>query len=434
MICRIALVSLFVSGGITSHAQDTAEERGGLPKTFPQTRLFSADEIVENVKPALEAELDLINRITDADEETLRRIREASLQVINVEAERMAGKSNLRFHAFHLPERMFAAVSEITRKEVPDAGQFRAYREDAAIRRATAERAAVGSLVIAINDVCGLTGRQLEQLKELGTELYRQGRFGNGTPVGDRIPQGIVEDDLKGILQPSQLAFFRDRDQSTAISRRTEFDPDKRREELTIALRRIADAKIGLLDSELGLSESQRRRLTLLSRRVLSEVIGARLEAEKEFAALGSNLTTPRGIEVVQMIRMTHGQLFESFSDTWSKAVSTTLNDTQRDQFKETRQERQDLAWETMHSQLFFRMADQMRLTGKQQNALRELVLSRVKQPTETGSGPIHMMQSFKPMLSIAEKSYRAILNDDQWVHFAAQLEVLRRQLEQMEP
>ena len=328
---------------------------------------------------------------------------------------------------------MFAAFTEIVRKEIANPKQFQAYREDSAIRRATAERAAVGNFVISIGDLCGLTSKQLTQLTELGTKLYRQGRFGNGMLAGDRIPQGISEADLEGILKPSQLAFFRKRS-SSALSRRTEFRREERRQELTSALRNIAEAKIDLLDSEFSISETQRKRLQLLSKRVLTGVIGKRLEAEKDFAAFSANPNSEPDMEMIQTARMTHSQLFESMADTWEKSVASTLDAKQRELFEEASQKRRTLAWQTMHSQLFFRMADQIKLTGRQQDSIRKLVLAKVKPPRRVKSlESIDMMRAFKPMLDIPDESFEAILNDDQLKRFTAQQEQLRQLFERLE-
>lgn len=399
---------------------------------------MSGEEIAANVKPIVEAELELLQRITEVPDSTVVAIRKKLQPAVEQQAKVEAAKKKGRmfFVTRQLPNWAFETFCSVAKEKITDEGAYKAYMEDVSIRRKTARGAAVGSFVAAMNDVCGLTSSQFGKVQQRGEELFHKGRFDYGFFQMAGVPEVIKVDDLKDILTPVQIEAFENRGASANLAP-TEFDAHDSRERIMAALRRVAACRIHRLHSEVKLQPGQRRKLELLSKKVVSDTTTLCLEAEQAYAEYikllqnGGEATPDE--EKMRLARMSHGQLFDSSTSTWRNFVRSTLNAEQLKQMEAADELWQKLAWDTMQNQLFFRMSDQLRLTGKQQNQLRALITPRIKRPSVVRNEPDVLMTAFKPMLDIPDADYKKILGDDAWGQFSNELGQLRQGLERME-
>lgn len=431
----LTALTLLASAVMPLSAQDA-------PAADAMPDLAQSTAIVKSLlNRAVEEELAILQEITELSDEAIAGMRLGVTPLIAKSARNLSKSQDIRFAgSLSMPPQMMDAIAAAARTVVTDKDRLAMYLEDVQVRREFSIRTNATAFLATLDNLVGLTSAQMADVSRVARKLSADGKLGDATNVMlGQAGLSIKSEELAGVLTKQQLKHYERFNAYRPMAflgnfGKQEQSEDDRRAELADTLRAVASMKIDQLEAELKLSASQRRRLELVSKKVVAETLEQRLKAEARYrewarGIQGGNAGNEIDPQTVDTVQASPVHLFEA-DESWDRFVRSTLSDDQNQAWQKSTGSRMERGQRVVGLLLVTAFKRELTLNGRQIKALHNLLSKHVGPRRSATFNPITGMQSFAAIVDIPENDYVAAIGRDNWQKFEPILAQLRQQIE----
>ena len=438
------MLSLLLSGNL--HADDNlvpgdnaAAMRAEMTKLFTQLYEHMFQRQLKSELTALRTKLSLsaeqVKVLEDAAAESLKAVAADRGKRHAATGQRGASVSQVEILPAEIIEAVLKPLADFASDE-----QVAAYRREFAVRRSLQKGFAVRGLVVSLDNRLALLKSQRDQIRKLLDANWKDawtrsgGQFSHRTPT---LPMDLPWQEITGVLTETQRdALTIERTPPETEIGLEALGPGSKPE----VLKRLTDRFRGNLlrtitlhseavDRRCSLSDSQKKKLNVLSKKVIEDLVGERAAAQERvqnaFAARRPDVVLPSD---VQFVSHSAAALLPQY-EPWSVLVLSVLDDEQDEQFQGMHASRMKDRNEAILLQVGASLQKTLMLSPDQGRKLSTLLAARA--PNDRA---FHMMspQLQQFLAAVPEAEYVGAIGESNWLTLKKQLEDARRRLESL--
>ena len=292
--------------------------------------------------------------------------------------------------------------------------------------REFAEEMAMQTYVYYVDSFVGLTSSQWEAVRKTGATLYRQGNLDliNLRHRDRKLPDPELAQ-LQRILTDAQLTSLKN------------FAPFWRggdsAEDLTAALRQVAEMRIQQLDAEVQLSQVQKRSLVFVAKKtIVPNAVERRINAKKNLERFTEAMNRPDALDPAEKERLLSKEfVFEAMNmstaripflfadERWQNFVNSNLNDTQAKKWKQFTNRRREAGIDLQAYDLARRISG-VNLTAPQQIAVHEIFRRAITSQGANLGDAFILVRDFDVVASVTTKQeFIEAIGEQNWAKLA---------------